>query len=192
MNPVNPVKRGDKVIPAWNALLSHIRRLQILPGKGISLTKSAMGTVINSRAAAQPFRGAFWATFGGEGITIGRGFVNSVEPLISGKKISDPEAVLKFDEKWDADGRAYVSIAVKVTSEAGRIDPKDKEAITVELRTERKSSSDDGLIGYHDIAVLIRDPTVKLFQIAYFSLQHSTAKKDVGQGKGFRHFFSPA
>lgn len=192
MEQVNPVKRGDKVIPAWNALLRHIRRLQILPGKGIMLTKSASGTVINSRAAAQAFRGAFWTTFGGDGVTIARGLVNSVEPLISGKKISDPEAVLKFDDDWDDEGRAYVSLAVKVTSEAGRIDPKDKEAITVEIRTERKLTSDDGLTGYHDIAVIVRDPTVKLFQIAYFSLQHSTVKKDTGQGKGYRHFFSPA
>jgi len=183
-----PVKSGDIVLAAWNAVLKAMTSLTILPGKGILLTRSPQGTVINSRQAIKGFTGAWAVTAGTNSLKVARGFVNAVEPLVGGFKISDSNAEIPF--KDFVDGRLWVGIKVKVDPETGRMKEKDATERDITVVVQGSPKSTDALIGFHPIALLTQKPVLRVHQIAFFDYQHSTARKPTG--KGFRHFFHVA
>lgn len=187
---MKPVKPGDLVLAAWNAVVKGMDALTILPGKGILLTRTPQGTVINSRQAIKGFSGAWSVSAGTNSLKVARGFVNAVEPLVGNKKLSAAE--IKFRESDFVDGRLWVGIKVRVDPETGKMREKDatENDLTVVVQGSPKSGDHSGLIGFHPIALLTQKPVLTIHQIAFFDYQHSTAKAP--KGSGFRHFFHVA
>lgn len=196
---LRPVRSGDLVIPAWNAVVEALLSLVLLPGRGILLGKHPQGTTVSARKAGLGFRGAFWASSAGDRVSFSQGFVNGEEPLLGEKKVSEAGAYLEVRMADVQPGKPkWLCLRVRVDAETGRM--KSGKGITendlsIEARSTHASSSADGLTGYHPVAVLIRDPesnAVRLRQIGYFSYQHSTARKPEGSGRGFSHYFHAA
>jgi hypothetical protein len=130
-------------------------------------------------------------------VTVGRGYVNGWEPIVSGVPISGVgrdgkfvgQPVVKGPAEFDAYGRLYISVRVRVpvwkgvASEApagfedGKmtIPPKEDDltVVVTKIRDSRQQPIEEGL-WYQPLAVLTHDG--RLGQIAYFDYQHLTSK----------------
>jgi hypothetical protein len=152
------------------------------------------------------FRGAWWCeggvATGWVTVTLGRGYVNGLEPVIAGKggpkNISSPSAQLLAQWKPDGEGRMWVCVKVKVEEDTGKMKPVAQtnlqpEDLTVVVQDSPLSKDSTGLYGVVPVAMLKGDESIaEVFQLAYFDYQHSTARKPVGTGNGYRHYFHVA
>lgn len=197
------VRKGDPVLPAVNELSRVQRALRILPGRGILLTKTTRGVVVNARALAQGFVGAFPVTLAGREVQIGEGYVNGkmpeIEsvPLIGNDTKPAPRLTLRAD-LFDKTGRSWVSLKVTVDETGRMIQPDSEGEGTLELTIVQRSDvlptdPDDDTIGYHPLAMLRRPEKETtglgtLHQIAMHDYQHRTAK----QNEKWVHFFDVA
>lgn len=198
------VRAGDLVLPAWHKLLEALRSFQLYGGRGILLSKSSLGTVVNVREQVVGFVGAWDVQRKGSVVTVGLGLVNGLEPLINGipitgnEKEGKPSLKLRLD-RFDKTGRSWISLRVKIDPETGRIiQPDEKGEGELELTIEQRDNllradPDDSTIGFKAIAMLKRavddDSTFgDLHQALWFDQQHRTVK----QNEKWRHFFDPA
>lgn len=198
------VRRGDAVIPAVNKLSVFQRSLQILPGRGILLGRATSGVRINARALVTGFTGAWAVSLSGSSITVNRGFIDGIEPVIDDRPISgitskgepdpkgQPSLKLKLDE-FTAAGKSFIAIRLKTDATGKIIAPEGKSPEMTIVQTKNLNSPEDDTVHLHPIAMLRRPPKDKsvfgtLIQIAYFDYQHRSAKQN---GK-LRHFLDPA
>jgi len=175
-------RRRERVKPKLAGFLSWLRSQRITGSRGITVFQTEEGTVISASARPQSFVGAFKVTRVGRAIRVGLGFVNGRLPTIEGKPL-DEGPTLELPKKLPDDKPFFVFLQVKVDEKSERIDPKDKEAITIGVGTKEDAAEKD--TGYHPIAVFYPlEGGSKLFQLAYFSYNHAYRKG--------RHFFVPA
>ena len=149
------------------------------------------------------WRPAWPVYFNGADVAVGFGMVNEIEPRIGGIRISgrDDKGVLlptgqprlRLLPDYDSEGRQWVCVRVKVKSD-GRIDAKDKEAVTCvvvkDLLIASLGGDFRGQVGLHPLALFRKSG--EWFPVTYFHLQHRVAKgKNVSGAEVARHFFWP-
>jgi hypothetical protein len=176
-------RRRERVKPKLAGFLSWLRSQRITGGRGITVFQTEEGTVVSASARSQSFVGAFKVTTKvGRAIRVGVGFVNGRLPTIDGKPL-DQGPALQLPKTPPDDKPLFVFLQVKVDEKSGRINPEDKEAVTIGVGTKEDASKKD--TGYHPIAVFYPlEGGSKLFQLAFFSYNHAYRRG--------RHFFVPA
>lgn len=197
------VRRGDLVLPALKKLIAYCRELRILPGRGILLTRTLRGVVVNARRAVVGFTGSWNVAMSNDQIKVGRGFVDGLQPVIDGKPISgiddkgndikDGQPSLKLDANLYEQGKSWIAIRGECNPETGKIlTPKDQPPKLTVIQTKILTSEEDTIF-LHPIAMLRRPAEAKagfgnLYQIAFFDYSHWVSKQN---GK-WRHFLVPA
>lgn len=175
------------VLPAWNKLARAVEGLRIIGGDGINLVQTRNGIVINQDRHGPVFHGAWRVSRAGEDrLRVSRGFVNTLEPVINGRPISDPDCTLTVPRAKDPAKPRWVCIRVKVdedgnmTAKPGGITEDDLTLVVSDVPFVHA-----GLEAKHPVACLKGET---IWQIAYFDYQHLTRVT----GNRITHFFSPA
>ncbi len=159
--------------------------------------------MVNARRAVVGFKGSWYVSLGSNTVTVRRGFVDGLEPVIDGKPISgkdakgndlkDGQPALKLDASLYEQGKSWIAIRGECDPETGKIlTPKDQPPKLAIVQTKILTSADDKIF-LHPIAMLRRPADAKtgfgnLSQIAYFDYAHWVSKQN---GK-WRHFLVPA
>ena len=176
------VKKGDMVIPAWNAIIKTMNALRILPGKGIYLTQTKDGTIISTKLAANNFKGAWSCSIAGNEVIVQNGYVNG--ETITEKKEPVKETRLPLPKTKES--RQWVCIVSKVDPEKGTW---IKESLSLEIRDSPLYTETGSTTFFAPIAIINRsEKEPKLRQIAFFDYRFITARKQRGSGYyGFYH-----
>jgi hypothetical protein len=174
-------RRRERVKPKLAGFLSWLRSQRIVGGKGVEVFQTESGTIVSAAMRPQSFIGAFRVTKIGRKVRVGVGFVNGIMPTIDGKKLEE-KPTLEIPKKPPKEP-LFVFLQVKINEKSERIDPEDKEAVTVGIGTKKEMAKKN--TGYHPIAVFYSlESGSKLYQLAYFSYNHAYRRD--------RHFFVPA
>lgn len=148
-------------------------------------------------------------TTSGIAVTVGHGTVNGYEPHVNGQRISGMDnsgkmgsggpPVINGQLIFDAYGRTYVCIRVKIDSLTGKMKkPPTEEDLTIEIshRIRAACAKNEGLpfpvYWNHPIATF--SDTKTFGQVAYFNLQHFTGKSQrnrIDYGV-WHHYFTAA
>lgn len=175
------------VLPAWNRLARAVEGLRIIGGDGINLVQTRNGIVISQDRRAPSFCGAWYVSRAGQDkLRVARGFVNGMEPVISGLPISGPDATLAVPKAQDPAKPRWVCVRVKVDKDGKMLAKPD--AVTEDNLTVVLSGAPfvhAGELADHPLACLVGET---LWQIAYFDYQHMTRVR----GERITHYFSPA
>lgn len=192
------VRPHDEVLPAWRKLLRAIKSLRILPGRGVLLTRTSTGVIINARASVEGFVGSWSTTISGFNAGIRLGLVNGIEPYIGKLPMSgtdsEPAPLLELKpDRFDSLGCSWIAIRLEIDPETGRMIALEGEPPKLTMvQTDVRISPDD-LVGLKPVALLKRPKSDGrslgvLHQVSYFDFTHRTAK----QNGRWRHFFDPA
>jgi len=198
------VKSGDPITAKlWNGLLDLVRELvgsfaKVMSGTGVRLQRYPRGLNIVADRGGAPFSGSFSVRLSGTEATVGAGTLEDITPRLDGNRIDgyDDNGKLGTIPKLRITGgpgeglRSYVSVEVAV-DQAGKLDPANREAVTI---THRQSLvSDDDAVGVLPLAVLIWSDSStlsKVRQIVYFDQRHRFIAP--ANGTAARHLFWPA
>lgn len=188
-----PLKRRPGKIMAGSGLLS----------RSVTDGYKNESTVLYT-ATRKTFAGAWWCECNVTGkslsFTVGRGFVNGIEPLDSNDTLISESNGFTAEWKPNEQNQMWVCVKVKVDEKTGKMlaaTKKEDEKVTHdELTCVARSSpgpqllSEKNLFGYAPLAMLkMTDAGIlKVFQIAYFDYRHSTSSRE----EAWRHFFHVA
>lgn len=187
------VRPGDEVLPAWEEMKRAVRALRLLPGTGVQLTDTPLGTAISASAAAASFSHPFTPALSGNVLTFSKGLVNNVEPEIGGTRISGdagsgtPAPGLVLDGA-EMDAKTLQSWAcVEVAPRAdGTLDP---EVAPVVAHRSAPTSADPAL-GRHPLVLILWQAGApsRAVEVTYFNLRYVRRTPGAGQGLA-QHFF---
>lgn len=100
-------RKGDPVLPKWNALLRFIANTGIVTGPGVRVTQGPNGTFVDADASFQPWSHPFKVSCDGTSASVRAGLVNGVSPYITdvritginneGIKVDVPEVEIEHD-----------------------------------------------------------------------------------------------
>ena len=200
------VKRGEPIQPAWERLLKWAAGMKLISGRGVRLTVTPNGTLVAADVRSNPWDHPFKVTVSSKVAVIGNGSVNNLVPQINGagldgldsngKDVSPPQ--LKITGGPSKDLRSWICVQAKVDAKTGRMDAKDKNALTIiHTSTLDPKSGEGGFpdsgqgIGLQPLAMLLwsedRAGIKRVFQITHHNLQHRFVRS--GTSTAGRHFF---
>jgi len=200
-------RKGEKILPKWQALLEYIASTRIVVGDGMQVTQTPDGTLVTADIPFRPFPHPFRCTHSGGKVTVSPGTVNGVMPRIDGvpldgrdeegRKVDFPSLDVEFPDEW----KSYVVVVVKVEGEGLRKAIQDNEdSVQVRHATDLNpyiflegGSTDERGVGVHPIAQLRWDKQTKqfvdIFQMSHFNLGHRYTAASPQSGGFSKHFF---
>jgi len=178
------VNRGDDIFPAWQRLVKWVESLKIIPLPGIRRYLTPQGTRIVLEDSSTNWPHPWYVDAAGMEARIGEGTVNALMPRIKGVRLDGLTDKMEYEEvpplKLEGIETGKTWVALRVLTTEGRIDPENKEALTiVETKTLNPRIYEGGApdlegVGLWPLAVLYwrEGKLFKTFQIAHHNLIH--------------------
>ena len=202
--PSLKVRRGDPIRPAIVDLRNTQKALRLLAGRGVILSYTPSGVVVNARETLRGFVGSWFCSFSGADVVVGVGYVDGIEPLIDGRLMSgvladgkaDPKGVPRLtlrEDLYTAAGKSWIGIRAVIDGESGKIIAPENGLPELTIVQRREMAEGDDKVHFQPIAMMKRPAGAKtgfgnIHQISYFDFQHRTTFQN---GK-WRHFMDPA
>ena len=201
------VRPGDAIVPAWNRLLKWAKQFTLHSGANVRLNRTPNGTTVVADLRSNQWVPRFRVRVSDMSVVVGEGTVNNLVPRINGVGLDGldsagkefPAPGLKITSGPNEDFRSWVCVQVKVDIASGRMNPDDKESLTIiHTSTLDPRSADGGFpdngegIGLQPLAMLVWAEGVsvkRVFQITHHNLQHRFVRSGTGRGTAGRHFF---
>lgn len=184
---MNDVERGETIKAThWKQMAQEVRATKLISGRGIRLTTTPNGTLINFAGSASGFNHPHKCTLQGDSVRILPGLINS----IVGDDGSEP-FTLDFAPEYDADGRAWIVAAVTFS------DDWEVTAWKYKHTTEPFSGNAPGIGGLNTlddgtvnipIALIVKTLGATLHQHAFFNLGLRTRPSGAASGNA-RHLY---
>lgn len=194
---VPDVHPGDNILQAWRELQRAEGAATVRTGKACRRTRLPMGVALTIDSKRSIFGGSFKASLIGLNVTVGRGLVNNIMPLINGTRLdaaTPPQLAISGPPNDDM--RSFVCLQIKVDLETGAFDPEDEEAVTIVHSLTPNTLNGAPLpdeMWHHAIAEIkwadAKTPS-QIFQITRFDVQHKFYPAT--GGRGARHAVWPA
>lgn len=200
-------KKGERILPKWQALLEYIASTRIVVGEGMKVSQTPDGTVVTADIPFRPFPHPFRCTVSGGQLEVRPGTVNGVTPYMDelpldgrdkdGNKVDFPRLEVEYPNAQ----KSYVVVVVRVDGEGNVKAIQDNEgSVTIEHTADLDPSifleggSDDVRgVGIHPIAQLTWDRKTRqlegLFQMTHHNLGHRYTASDPLSGAFSKHFF---
>jgi hypothetical protein len=170
---------------------------KIRGGPGVRVSRYGSSHIFSAPQKAWRWDPAFPVSYGGNFVQVGFGLVNDVEPTVKGVPVSGD---LKTGQQpkieildYDAEGRAWVCLQVKVDLTTGKL-AKEGDSVTVVVKSSagtQRVGGESAEVGLHVLAVVTKDGRVH--QVTFFNLSHAIGYPTVdnlgNKSKVPRHFF---
>ena len=192
------VKKGQPVLPAWERLKEWARRFELHAGMGVRFNQMPEGTWVIAESDAASWNFPFRVTMSAVGLKVGAGSVDNLIPQLGGVgidglddkggEVSVPD--LKTSSGPNSFLRSWVCVQLKVNLKTGRVDPKDKTALTIIHASSQDTQTAD--TGLQPLATLIwSDKTTikRLVQVVHHNLVHAFVPANAAKSQSARHFF---
>ena len=202
------VQPGDPIVPAWHRLLKWAKQFTLHAGAHVRLNRTPNGTTVVADLRSKQWVPRFRVRVSDKSVVVGEGTVNNLVPRINGVELDGldsagkevPAPTLKITSGPSDAMRSWVCVQVKVDIEGGRMNPDDKDSLTViHTRTLDPRSAEGGFpdngegIGLQPLAMLVWNEgggsVKRVFQITHHNLQHRFVRSGTGQVTAGRHFF---
>jgi len=189
-------RAGDPVLPAWDAMKRAVRSLRLIQGGGVRLAYGAEGTAISAEDGGASFSHPFTVSVSGNGVTVSKGLVGNIEPVINGAPVSgdansgqgQPTLAISAGQMDAATLQSWVCVEVRPKGD-GTLDPNAPPTIT----HGAMPTSTDPTVGRCPLALLLwasngaAGPS-QVYQVTYFNLRYERTNPGAGQGVA-QHFF---
>ncbi len=209
------VRPGDpipKLASFWNGLRAAVRARRLLPGRGVRLRETPVGTIINFDVAAAVWDHPWRITLTGNEAVLRRGLVDGIEPKIGDRPMSgddkkpDPPGLPIAPSRFTKDGQSLICVEIECDEnwntasaklvQVARLDDADPDTpgdgtapLLPPNLSNRRTRCPLGQLRQR------KGGAIASFQIAYFNLRHVAlfpAGADTRSGERVRHFFCPA
>jgi len=199
-------KPGQRVLPAWEALIAFIEKTGIIresPELRVKVTSN--GTHVWAPSQYQAWQHPFRVTVSGTSAAVQEGEVNGVAPGIAGVRVSGVDSegrgvvVPPLPIEAPASGReSFVALRLALSDLSSIQVIDDPERVSIVHRTTLSRDTGGGVIedrgvAYQPLAKLVwnrSSGTVeRVFQIVHHNLGHRYVAGDSSAGTTARHFF---